>query len=336
MILFRTALFAVLIFTISCCERKTEPSVAEGLERIKSLMADMESQAQEMSTKLDQVAHLYENLIEKRDSILAKETSLKYTFKGPFSTNLPDQDYSLSSVIILNTTSDRKKAEEEVRLTNTLDSIFASFIQNNKMAVQIYSNSAMQVSRVYPAYDVKNIVDPDIDVTAFNFYYEGDSAHNPSRGLVWIPDPYIDPAGKGWILSLVHPIYEGDKLFAVLGVDFTVSTLIQNYLESVEGNFILVNGKGDIVAAKGEATEFLGMPPLKNHVYRETIQADNFRMSDFNLFHSKSAEVRKMAQTLLFEKKNSYEFADEANLKVALGLSFKKIDWFLIELFPEY
>lgn len=336
MILFRTALFAVLIFTISCGERKTEPSVAEGLERIKSLMADMESQAQEMSTKLDQVAHLYENLIEKRDSILAKETSLKYTFKGPFSTNLPEQDYSLSSVIILNTTSDRKKAEEEVRLTNSLDSIFASFIQNNKMAVQIYSNSAMQVSRVYPAYDVKNIVDPDIDVTAFNFYYEGDSAHNPSRGLVWIPDPYIDPAGKGWILSLVHPIYERDKLFAVLGVDFTVSTLIQNYLESVEGNFILVNGKGDIVAAKGEATEFLGMPPLKNHVYRETIQADNFRMSDFNLFHSKSAEVRKMAQTLLFEKKNSYEFADEANLKVALGLSFKKIDWFLIELFPEY
>ncbi|MCU0400698.1 MAG: hypothetical protein MUE75_06740 [Algoriphagus sp.] len=336
MSLFRIALFAVLIFTISCCERKTEPSVAEGLERIKSLMADMESQAQEMSTKLDQVAHLYENLIEKRDSILAKEASLKYTFKGPFSTNLPEQNSSLSSVIILNTTSDRKKAEQEVRLTNSLDSVFASFIQNNKMAVQIYSNSAMQVSRVYPAYDVKNIVDPDIDVTAFNFYYEGDSAHNPSRGLVWIPDPYIDPAGKGWILSLVHPIYEGDKLFAVLGVDFTVSTLIQNYLESVEGNFILVNGKGDIVAAKGEATEFLGMPPLKNHVYRETIQADNFRMSDFNLFHSKSAEVRKMAQTLLFEKKNSYEFADEANLKVALGLSFKKIDWFLIELFPEY
>lgn len=336
MILFRTALFAVLIFTISCCERKTEPSVAEGLERIRGLMADMESQAQEMSTKLDEVAHLYENLIEKRDSILAKETSLKYTFKGPFSTNLPEQDSSLSSVIILNTTSDRKKAEEEVRLTNSLDSVFASFIQNSKMAVQIYSNSAMQVSRVYPAYDVKNIVDPDIDVTAFNFYYEGDSTHNPSRGLVWIPDPYIDPAGKGWILSLVHPIYEGDKLFAVLGVDFTVSTLIQNYLESVEGNFILVNGKGDIVAAKGEATEFLGMPPLKNHVYRETIQADNFRISDFNLFHSKSAEVRKMAQTLLFEKKNSYKFADEANLKVALGLSFKKIDWFLIELFPEY
>ncbi|MCZ8134180.1 MAG: Cache sensor protein, partial [Algoriphagus sp.] len=288
------------------------------------------------SAELDRVAHQYEFLVQNSDSILAKSGALKYTFEGPFSTNLPDQDSSLSSIIILNTTSDRKKAEEEVRLTNSLDSLFRVFIKKNRMAVQIYSNSAMQVSRVYPAYDVKNIVDPGIDVTNFNFYYEADSAHNPSRGLVWIPDAYVDPAGKGWILSLVHPIYKGDQLFAVLGVDFTVSTLIQNYLESVEGNFILVNGKGDIVAAKGEATEFLGMPPLKNHVYRETIQADNFRISDFNLFHSKSAEVRQMAQALLFEKKNSYEFTEEANLKSAIGLSFKKIDWYLIELFPEF
>lgn len=336
MSLFRVLLFSCLITFFYSCEKKKEPLVDKGLERIQGLMAEMEKEAQKMSTELDEVAHLYEYLVQKRDSVLEKSVSLKYTFDGPFSTNLPEQDSSLSSIIILNTTSDRSKAEEEVRLTNSLDSLFASFFKKNKMAVQIYSNSAMQVSRVYPAYDVKNIVDPDIDVTAFNFYYEADSAHNPSRGLVWIPDAYVDPAGKGWILSLVHPIYEKDKLFAVLGVDFTVSALIQNYLESVEGNFILVNGKGDIVAAKGEATEFLGMPPLKNHVYRETIQADNFRISDFNLFHSKSAEVRKMAQTLIFEKKNRYDFVDEVNLKSAVGLSFKKIDWYLIELFPEF
>lgn len=336
MSLFRIVLFASLLSFFYSCEKKKEPLAEDGLGKIQGLMAEMEKQAQEMSAELDRVAHQYEFLVQNSDSILAKSGALKYTFEGPFSTNLPDQDSSLSSIIILNTTSDRKKAEEEVRLTNSLDSLFRVFIKKNRMAVQIYSNSAMQVSRVYPAYDVKNIVDPGIDVTNFNFYYEADSAHNPSRGLVWIPDAYVDPAGKGWILSLVHPIYKGDQLFAVLGVDFTVSTLIQNYLESVEGNFILVNGKGDIVAAKGEATEFLGMPPLKNHVYRETIQADNFRISDFNLFHSKSAEVRQMAQALLFEKKNSYEFTEEANLKSAIGLSFKKIDWYLIELFPEF
>ena len=336
MSLFRTTLFLFLSFFFLSCEKKTAPQAEAGLDKIKGLMVEMEKQAQEMSTELDRVAHYYESLVQSRDSVLAKQGNLNYTFDGPFSTNLPEQDSSLSSIIILNTTTDRKQALEEVLLTNSLDSLFAAFIRKNKMAVQIYSNSAMQVSRVYPAYDVRNIVDPDIDVTTFNFFYEADSAHNPSRGLVWIPDAYIDPAGKGWILSLVHPIYEGDQLFAVLGVDFTVSTLIQNYLESVDGNFILVNGKGDIVAAKGEATEFLGMPPLKNHVYRETIQADNFRISDFNLFHSKSAEVREMAQALLFEKKNSYQFTEEANLKSALGLPFKKIDWYLIELFPEF
>jgi hypothetical protein len=203
------------------------------------------------------------------------------------------------------------------------------------MAVQIYSNSAMQVSRVYPAYDVKNIVDPDIDVTSFNFYYEADSAHNPPKGLVWIPDAYVDPAGKGWILSLIHPIYAKNELFAVLGVDFTVTDLIQNYMESIEGNFLLVNGKGDIVAAKGEAIEYLGMPPLKNFVYREAILSDSFRMSDFNLFHSKSEEVRNMAQTFLLNKENRFDFQEEPNLDLALSLPFHKINWHLIELFPK-
>jgi len=333
--LFRFTTLVFLLSFFSSCEKKPVPVTEEGFQRIKGLIDQMETNASEMSEELDRVAHFYEKMIQQRDSIL-KNGEFKYKMEGPFSANFPDQDSTLSSIIILNTTTDRKRAEEEVILTNGLDPVFADFVRKNKIAVQIYSNSALQVSRVYPAYDAKNIVDPGIDVTSFNFYYEADSAHNPGRGLVWIPDVYIDPAGKGWILSLIHPIYDGNELFAVLGVDFTVSDLIQNYLESVDGNFILVSGKGDIVAAKGEAIEFLGMPPLKNHVYRETIQADNFRVSDFNLFHSKSAEVRKMAQTFLFEKKNRFDFKEETNLKSALSLSFEKIDWHLIELFPIY
>ncbi|MBC6365169.1 hypothetical protein [Algoriphagus sp. AK58] len=336
MSLFRFFILSVLIFILFGCQKNREVQVEENLAKLKGIIENLETQGQQMSSDLDQVAHYYQALIEKKDSILRNPGPFKYTMDGPFSVNLPEEDSTLSSIIILNTTKDRKKAEEEVLLTNSLDSVFASFFRKNPMAVQIYSNSALQVSRVYPAYDTKNIVDPNIDVTTFNFYYEADRERNPSKGLVWIPDAYVDPAGKGWILSLVHPVYDGEELFAVLGVDFTVSDVIHNYLESVQGNFVLVNSKGDIVAGKGEAIEALSMPPLKNHVYRETIQSDNFRISDFNLFQSKSPEVRKMAQTFLLERRNQFNFKEEANLKSALCLSFQGIDWYLIELFPNY
>jgi hypothetical protein len=326
---------ASFISLLSCSV--SEQEIAEkDIEKVKRLIQRMETGGEELAMQMDTVAHFYGYLLSKKDSVLRSAKPNPYQYQGAFSTNVPGEDSTLSSIIILNPTPDRQKAELEVVLTNVLDSVFASFKRKNPLAVQIYSNSAMQVSRVYPSYDTKNIVDPDIDVTKFNFYYEADLAHNPGKGLVWIPDAYIDPAGKGWILSLLHPIYDGSELFAVLGVDYTVSDIIENYLNAEEGDFVLVNEKGDIVAGKAEAIEGLSLPPLKNHFYRETVQSDNFRVSDFNLFNSKSKEVRNMAQAFLLQKKRTFEFKNEPNLDFAISVPFQSINWYLIEVHPSY
>jgi hypothetical protein len=318
------------------CGNPDKEIPSENFEKLKTLIREMESEGGRMAQQLDTVAHFYSNLLNVKDSILKNPKPNPYRFQGAVSANIPGEDSTLSTIIILNTTPDRKAALQEVLLTNILDSVFSAFKKNNPLAVQIYSNSAIQVSRVFPAYDAKNIVDPDLDVTQFNFYYEADLVHNPQKGLVWIPDPYVDPAGKGWILSLLHPVYDGNELFAVLGVDYTVSDIIEKYLSSVDGEFVLVNVKGDIVAGKGLGIETLSLPPLKNHVYRETIQSDNFRISDFNLFNSKSREVRKMAQEFLLQKKDRFVFEDEPNLNQAICVPFPTIGWFLIEVFPNF
>lgn len=317
------------------CGVSEEEVYEKNLEDIRSLIKKMEEGGGEFAKQMDTVAHFYEKLLTQKDSILRNPKPNPYQYDGAFSTNIPGEDSTLSSIIILNPTPDRQKAEEEVVMTNSLDSVFAAFKEKNSLAVQIYSNSPMQVSRVYPAYDAKNIVDPNIDVTKFNFFYEADLEHNPGKGLVWISDPYVDPAGKGWILSLLHPVYDGSELFAVLGVDYTVSDIIENYLNSEDGEYVLVNAKGDIVAGKANAIDALSLPPLKNHVYRETVQSDNFRISDFNLFNSKSREVREMAQAFLLQKKVRFEFKDEPNLFRAICVPFQSIGWYLIEVIPE-
>lgn len=321
--------FAVMLFS---CQPPSVGNSDTDLKKLDGLIGEIESNIQGIRGELERIADYNEDLLKNRKEILAASEPFKYTMDGPFSTNQPGEDASLSTIVILEGSADRKKAIELIQLTNSMDSVFADFLVRNPKAVQIYSNSDLLASRIYPAFDAKNIVDPTLDTRDFNFYYEADAAHNPSKGTVWIPDAYVDPAGKGWIFSLVHPVYDGEELSSVLGVDLTIADAIDGYLDAVEGYFVLVNGKGDIIGGKSEAIELLGMPLLKNHVYRESIQADNFRLADFNLSRSKNAEVRQMAKAILVEKKNNFDFAQDTRMARVLGKSFASIDWYLLEI----
>lgn len=321
--------FAVVLLS---CQSGVSAPEKEDYSKLEGLVTQIESQMQALRNEMEQITDYNEFLLQKRDSILASSTDFKYTMEGAFSTNLPGQDASLSTVVILNSSSDRKKAEELILLTNSMDSVFADFLKRYPKAVQIYSNSELLASRIYPAFDAKNIVDPSLDVTEFNFYYEADMAHNPSKATVWIPEPYVDPAGKGWIFSLVHPVYDGEELSSVVGIDLSIDDAIDSYLDAVDGYFVLVNGNGDIIGGKSEAIELLGMPLLKNHVYRETIQMDNFRGADFNLSRSKNGEVRQMAKSILVDKKNYFDFEEDRRMARVLGHSFSQVDWYLLEI----
>jgi hypothetical protein len=325
--------FFTFLFFFSCTDSKQKEE--EDFEDLDNLILDMVKQGRILDFELVTLAKLYEKHINRYDSLKSFADFSKYSFVNSFSTNLPGVDSSLSSIIILNTTSDREKALEEVAVTNFLDSLFVNFYKDFPLVSQVYSNSDLQVSRVYPSYDHRNLVDPNLDVKEFNFYYAADEVNNPSKGIVRIQDAYVDPAGKGWILSMVHPVYKEEKLFAVLGADFTVDDFIYEYFDKYNGEYLLVNGKGDIIGGKSGAIELLSMPPLKNHVYRETVKSEFFRVSDFNLFNSKSLEVREMAQEFILNKKDRYTFSNERGINKAICRSIPGIDWYLIQIFPD-
>ena len=330
---FLSSLFALIsVFFILSCQSGVRSPEERDFSKLKDLVSQMESEIQVLSTELEQIASYNEYLLLKRDSILGSAPAFPYTMDGPFSKNLPGENPMLSTLVILNQSPNLDKAKELLVVTQSMDSVFADFLNRYPKAVQIYSNSELLASRIYPAFDAKNIVDPSLDTRDFNFYYEADLAHNPTKKTVWIPDPYVDPAGKGWIFSLVHPVYEGEQLSAVLGVDLTIADAVDSYLDAVEGYFVLVNGKGDIIGGKSEAIELLGMPTLKNHVYRESIQEDNFRVADFNLSRSKNGEVRQMAQTILTNKQAHFDFVEDTRMARVLGHPFSQIDWVLLEV----
>lgn len=302
------------------------------MEVNRLVISEMESELTQLDAEIILLKDHFEFLLSNKDSLRQYAEINKYRFDGGISTNRPLDSEKLSTVAILNTTTDFEKSMESAVITHGMDSMFQQTYEKYGMLAQVYYNTVDQVSRVYPAYDAKTLLDLNIDVTSFNFFYEGDLEHNPNRGPVWIPEVYVDPAGRGWILSLIHPVYDQEELYAVLGIDITVDELISRYLEKEQGDFIIVNSKGDIVAGNASAIEALSFPPLLNHVYRETIHSDNFRISDFNLFNSKNREVRQMAQSFILEKKSSFFFEDEFSPTAAYAVPFTFLDWYLIEI----
>lgn len=166
---------------------------------------------------------------------------------------------------------------KEIYLTEFLDIKFKSIAHSNPYAVQLYINTKSQITRGMPFIDEKyvwvNAIEqfpPDIDLPSFDFYcfrltktfyYLADNIHNPKRVPVWT-QLYWDPAGLGWMVSNVAPVYRGqDDLVGVVGIDITLEKIIGEIINiqlEKTGFAFLMSGTGQAIAFPERASHFLG------------------------------------------------------------------------------
>ncbi|WP_096787324.1 sensor histidine kinase [Rhodobacter sp. CZR27] len=176
---------------------------------------------------------------------------------------------------------------EKVWRTVRLDPIMKSIKESDPLIAQLYLNTHDSYNRIYPYFDVLDIYAPKMDIPSYNFYYEADQEHNPSRRPVWT-DAYVDPAGDGWMVSSIAPVYSGpDRLEAVVGIDVTIKTIVEQVLNIKlpgDGYAILVGRDGTILALPSEAESDLGVNELLDHGYEEAILKDTFKPAEFNIF----------------------------------------------------
>jgi signal transduction histidine kinase/ActR/RegA family two-component response regulator len=155
---------------------------------------------------------------------------------------------------------------------------------------QVYINTADSLNVIYPALPVMDSFPSNMDIPTYNFYYEADAQHNPSRGVVWT-DAYLDPAGAGWIVSAIAPVYEADVLRAVVGVDLTLAAVIEQVLDLRTpwgGYGVLVDENGVAIALPAAAEPGWGVTELSKHEYLEAVKADTFKPDAFSLFRNPS------------------------------------------------
>lgn len=201
---------------------------------------------------------------------------------------------------------EKKKAEQ----TEALDPIYRHLYESNKNIVAIYLNTFDSMNRYYPFIDdCYDQFPSDMNIPEYNFYYLADAAHNPDRQPVWT-EAYLDPAGKGWMMSCIVPIYNGDFLEGVAGIDVTIDRFISSLLALKlpwKAKAFLVDWQGTIMAMPPEVEHVFELEELHKYVYSGKVQQDTFKPEEFNLLASKMPLIAKTASELLKSQKGVEE-----------------------------
>lgn len=219
-------------------------------------------------------------------------------------------------------------------LTEGIDDELARVVGEFPEVAQAYYNERHSLNRIYPPFDVLAQYEPRMDITAFNFYYLADERHNPGRGPVWVGEPYVDPAGRGWMISSIAPVYVSNRVEGVVGLDITITKLVSRYISASKRNIMLVDQHGVIVAADEYLIDLLELPPLKEHRYMETIKGEQFLPDDYNLLKARTKQVREMAVQILHRKTPTVRFVARGRRFMVASESVEVLRWTAIIFEP--
>ena len=131
-----------------------------------------------------------------------------------------------AAVFYSNATPAERHDLEKIARLRQLEPLMKEIEARNPLIASLYFNSWDSFNHIYPWFFTLDQYPADMDIPKYNFYYLADAEHNPERGVVWT-DVYLDPAGHGWMMSAIAPVYRDDFLEGVVGIDITVSGILE-------------------------------------------------------------------------------------------------------------
>ena len=269
---------------------------ADGVE--KEILAGLQEQVevavgQQQVTADDQlglVAHLTQDLRDRMIEILDRPETIpaeeiaryEMTPDGTYVTREVDGGVSMFYSNLFGVdAADIEKAQQLSRLDVHLEDT----VELSELVAQAYINTWDTLNRLYPGFDVKATLPPDVDVRTFGFYSLATQEFNPDRDTVWTP-VYVDPIQQGWVTSVITPVYRNGFLEGVAGIDITVGALVETVLSApqpFDGFSLLVDSEGVIIAMPPAAEDLLNLDELTSYGYSDYILQDTFKPADFDI-----------------------------------------------------
>lgn len=245
-----------------------------------------------------------------------------------------------SSVVMSKMTKITEDVKKKLINSEQFDKNFKTIVNSNNMIVASYFNSYDNFNRYYPFIPKSyNAFPSDIEMKNYNFYYGADLKHNPKKGVVWT-DVYLDPAGQGWMLSAIAPIYNNGFLEGVSGIDVTVETIIDKFLNfklPYKGSSFLLSDKGTVVAMTKEIATIFNVKDYQKYTYSSAkkIKETIYKKDEYNILTHKNKELVSNIKQLLKGLPYSNELKIDENKYLLFSEKIDKTSWHIISLIDE-
>ena len=248
------------------------------------------------------------------------------------------KDNGGASIYYSSKTKIKEQELQKAKCSERMDPLLKSVVKHNPIITQAYFNSYDDFNRIYPYMeDAPSQYGPDLHMEDYNFYYLANASHNPLQKSVWT-SAYLDPAGQGWMTSIIVPIYKGTFLEGVTGLDVTIDSLVQNVLSLEvpwEGSAFLVDESGMILAMSEKIEKILGLKELKNHIYKNNIQTTIEKPEEYNLLKSNTPQIAEQMQKIFKHNTPISTFLIGEDRYILSQYSIAETNWHLITLIDE-
>lgn len=325
-------LFFLLFIFVSCGGDNLQKKAGRNQLELRSIASNLNNDFLKIRKEIDGIAAFTRGLYENQASILPGVKTEKYALapNGVFYKPVNDGG---SAVFVSGVVPVNEKIKNTVYFTEPLDAVFKKITARYAEIAQIYYNDEYSYNRIYPYFDVLSQYEPKMNIPDFNFYFLADEKHNPSKSSVWVKEPYVDPAGRGWMVSAIAPVYYKDRLVGVPGIDITINTITDKYiLNEPDKLLMLVDSVGTIVTARENVINLLSFPPIKDHKYIETIKLDTYRKESYSILLSKDSDVRQVAVKIMKEGKRIFPARINNEDYYVISEFIPELKWFLIEI----
>lgn len=177
----------------------------------------------ERINSISRLAEIYKNetqrvLAEELDTDNLDMSNLSLSDNGVLHTK---EDKGGSASFYSAYTTNKQKDVNKIFKLAKLDPLMKQIKSSDPFIAAVYFNSWDSYNHIYPWFQTIEQYPADMNIPQYNFYYLATDKYNPERKVIWT-DVYIDPAGQGWMASAIAPVYNGDKLEGVIGLDITV------------------------------------------------------------------------------------------------------------------
>ncbi|WP_272977372.1 ATP-binding protein [Idiomarina baltica] len=290
MIMVELALITIYVVTNQWVTQQTKQ------ELVETALSESTQIAKRQATVVDaQLASVQDQLALYRESIAAVLDDPRITWQGheAWTQGANGQSFTQEALgkdgiaaFYSSLTPLPQQNLDRIEQLHLLTPVMRQMVTEDSWVQQVYFNTHDSLNVIYPFIDVGSQYAADVNIPKFNFFYLADKKHNPERKPVWTP-VYLDPAGQGWMLSVIAPVYKDDSLVGVAGADVTIEKLV-NYLTHTrvpwDGFVVLASQSGKILALSERAQQRLDITVPKSvavkHAKQDEIGYQSAALSD--------------------------------------------------------